>query len=138
MLYEFKKGNSAAEAAKNIHSVYEKECVNEKTCCRWFAKFRTGDFTLEDEGRTERLVEFNDELLKAALEENPVLSVEELTIKLSSNIQLFIVIFKNLEKFLNLGNGCLMNCLKTISNRESTSALLSILASLFHLFWIDL
>lgn len=85
MLYEFKKGNSAAEAARNIHSVYGEECVNERTCRRWFAKFRGGDFTLEDEDRTGRPVEFDEKLLEAALEENPALSVEELAVVLSSN-----------------------------------------------------
>ena len=34
MLYEFKNGNSAGEAARNINSVYEKKCVNERTCRR--------------------------------------------------------------------------------------------------------
>ena len=85
MLYESKKGNSAAETARNIHSVYGEECVNERTCRRWFAKFRSGDFILEDEDRTGRPVEFDDTLLEAALEENPSVSVEELARKLSSN-----------------------------------------------------
>ena len=85
MLYEFKKANSAAETARNIHSVYGEECVNERTRRRWFAKFRSGDFTLEDEDRTGRPVEFDDMLLEAALEENPSVSVEELVRKHSSN-----------------------------------------------------
>ena len=71
MHYEFKKGNSAAKAARNIHSVYGKECVNKRTCRRWFAKFRSGDFTIEDEDRTRRPVEFDNKLLEAAFEENP-------------------------------------------------------------------
>ena len=133
----FKKGNSAAEAARNIHSVYGEECVNERTCRRWFAKFKGGEFTLEDEDRTGRPVEFDEKLLEAALEENPALSVEELAVVLSSK---HITVHRHLQKletFLNLENGCLMNCLKTTSNPELTSALLSILANLFHLFWID-
>ena len=44
MLYEFKNGNLAAEAATNTHSVYEKECENERTCRKWFTKFSGGDF----------------------------------------------------------------------------------------------
>ena len=44
MLYEFKNGNSATESARNIHSVYEKECVNETTCRKWLTKFSSGDF----------------------------------------------------------------------------------------------
>ena len=48
MLYEFKKENSVAEMAKNIHFVYGEEYVNKRTCIRWFSKFRSGDFVLED------------------------------------------------------------------------------------------
>ena len=59
--------------------------MNKRTCRRWFAKFRSGDFILEDEDRTGCPVEFNDTLLEVALEENPSVSVEELTRKLSSN-----------------------------------------------------
>ena len=84
MLYEFKKGNLAAEMARNIHSVYGEECVNKRTY-RWFAKFRNGDFTLEDKDQTRHPVEFDNTLLEAALEENPSVSAEELTRKLSSN-----------------------------------------------------
>ena len=85
MLYEFKKGNSATETARNIHSVYGEEYVNERTCRRWFAKFRSEDFTLEDDDRTGRPVEFDYMLLETALEENPCVSVEELVRKLNSN-----------------------------------------------------
>lgn len=35
-------------------------------------------------------------------------------------IQLFIVIFTNFERFLNLNNGCLKNCLKSTANPELT------------------
>ena len=97
-------------------------------------EIRSGDFTLEDEDRTGHPVEFDDTLLEAALEENSSVSVEKLVRKLSSNHSTV----HNLEKFLNLENGCLMNCLKTISNSELKSVLLSILDNLFHLFWIDL
>ena len=64
-------GNSAAKMARNVHSVYGEEYMNERTCRRWFAKFRSGDFTLEDADRTGHPVEFDDTLLEAALEENP-------------------------------------------------------------------
>ena len=57
---------------------------------------------------------------------------------LVQTIQLFIIIFNNLEKFLNLENGCLMNYLKTISNPKLKSALLFILNNLLYLFWMDL
>ena len=139
MLYEFKKGNSAAETARNIHSVYGEECVNERTCRRWFAKFRGGDFTLKDEDRIGHvLLNLMIRFLKQPLKKILVYQLRNWPESLVQTIQLFIVIFNSLEKFLNLENGCLMNCLKTISNPELKSALLSILDNLFHLFWIDL
>ncbi|XP_013793901.1 histone-lysine N-methyltransferase SETMAR-like, partial [Limulus polyphemus] len=64
---------------------YGEECLNEKTCRRWFATFKNGNFSLEDEDRTGRPVEFDDMLLVASLEENPAVSVEELAMKLGSN-----------------------------------------------------
>ena len=60
------------------HSVYGKKCVNERTCRRWFVKFRSRDFTLEYKYKTVHSVEIDDKLL----EENHALSFEDLAIKL--------------------------------------------------------
>lgn len=49
------------------------------------AKFRSQNFSLEDENKTERQAEFEDELLAVSLKENPAVSVEELAMKLLSN-----------------------------------------------------
>lgn len=61
-----------------------------------------GDFSHEDEDWSGHPVEF-DKRLEAPHEEYPVLSVEWLAIKLSSTIQLFIVIFQQHGTFPELG-----------------------------------
>ena len=48
-LYEFKLNQSAAETARKINQASGNDNVNERTARRWFSKFRSGDFSLEDE-----------------------------------------------------------------------------------------
>ncbi|XP_014788132.1 histone-lysine N-methyltransferase SETMAR-like [Octopus bimaculoides] len=85
MLCEFKKGNSAAEVTRNIHSTYGEECPNERTCRSWIAKFGSEGFSPENEARTGRPIEFDDKLLLAELEKHHTVSVEELANKLHSS-----------------------------------------------------
>lgn len=98
--------------------------MNERTCRRWLAKFRTKKLNLKDEGQTKgHPIEFDKELLVASLEESPAVSVEELATILILTTKIFIIIFHNLKikMFLNLKNGCLTNCLKSIENPKMTS-----------------
>ena len=53
-LYEFELNQSDAEAAQKIKQVFDNDSVNERTVRRWFAKFRSRDFNLEDEPRNGR------------------------------------------------------------------------------------
>ena len=68
MLHEFKNGNLTAEPDINTYSVYGKKCANERTFRRWSAKFRSGDFTLDDNDRSGRpvylVIRFLKQLLK--------------------------------------------------------------------------
>ena len=47
--YEFKLNQSAAETAQKINQAFGNDSIIERTVRRWFAKFRSGDFRLEDE-----------------------------------------------------------------------------------------
>ena len=51
MLYYFKKGKNAIEMQKKICAVYGEGAVTDQTCQKWFAKFRAGDFSLDDAPR---------------------------------------------------------------------------------------
>lgn len=73
------------EEILNMHSVYGEKCLNEKTCKRWFAKLRSGNFSLKREDQTWCPVELDDELFVPSLEENPAVSVEKLAMALRSN-----------------------------------------------------
>ena len=49
MLYYFKKGKNAIEMQKKkICVVYGEGAVADRMCQEWFAKFRAGDFSLDD------------------------------------------------------------------------------------------
>jgi len=48
LLYEFNKGNNAMENAENIKAEYGDRTISQ---CQRFQKFRTGNYSLEDEHR---------------------------------------------------------------------------------------
>ena len=78
LLYEFKLGNKAAAASRNINRAWGPVTTNERTAQRWFARFRLGDTSLEEEdGRGAPSLVDNDRL-KALVEENPRTTLCEL------------------------------------------------------------
>ncbi|KAG5312912.1 SETMR methyltransferase, partial [Acromyrmex insinuator] len=50
-LYEYKLGNNAAKAARNINQAFGENTVNDRKVQRWFEKFRSDDFSLQNERR---------------------------------------------------------------------------------------
>lgn len=77
MLYEFKKGENAAQCSRNICEIFGKESTSERTCQFWYKKFRSGDFDLIDKPRSGRPLAFNDEVLKLLIDENPRITTRE-------------------------------------------------------------
>ena len=47
-LYYFKKGKNITEMQKKICAVFEEGAVTDPTCQKWFVKFCTGGFSLDD------------------------------------------------------------------------------------------
>jgi len=82
LLYDFNKGNNATESARNIKAVYGDRRISVSHCQRWFQKFRAGNYRLEDEPRPERSVELDENVLQTLVEQNPIVTVEELAEKL--------------------------------------------------------
>ena len=78
MLYEFKQGKNASQAAQSICNVYGIGVLTARTVPNWFARFRDGNFTLEDDDRSGRPVELETDELEALLEEDPRQSTREL------------------------------------------------------------
>ena len=65
LLFYFRKGKNAAQAHQKLCGVYCDECLSERHCQNWFARFRSGNFDVKDEPRPGRsIVEKVDEILK--------------------------------------------------------------------------
>ncbi|EYC32644.1 hypothetical protein Y032_0482g2274 [Ancylostoma ceylanicum] len=79
--YEFRRGLSAAEATQNIIKVFGKGAASERTVCRWFKKFRSGDFNLENEPRGRPEVKVDNEELKAVVEADTSQTSRELSVR---------------------------------------------------------
>ena len=82
ILYEFHQGKNATQASEAILSAYPECGISRSTCSRWFAKFRSGNFDLEDNERSGRPIEADDNALEALLEEDPCQSTRELATQL--------------------------------------------------------
>ena len=78
MLYEYQQGKTATTTAKKIEKVYGYGVLSVRKCQPWFCKFRQGDLSLQDASRSERPVSLNNDGLKAATDQNPFATVEEL------------------------------------------------------------
>ena len=70
MLYYFKKGKSTTETNKKICAVYGEGAVTDWTCQKWFAKFRAGDFSLDDAPRSGRPFEVDSDQIETIIESN--------------------------------------------------------------------
>ena len=78
MLFYFSKGKNAAQAAKKLRDVYSEEALKDRQCRNWFDKFRSGDLSLEDEQRSGRPNEVDDDQIKAIIESDRYVTVREI------------------------------------------------------------
>lgn len=83
MLYEFHQGKNATQATRAICSVYGDDALDVRTCQNWFARFRAGDYDIEDKERAGRPIEANDALLEELLEQDPRRSSRQLASDMS-------------------------------------------------------
>ena len=68
--YEFRHGISASQAARNINEVFGRNVANEETVRRWFERFRSGDFSLENRPRGRPAIKINNDEWKTGMEED--------------------------------------------------------------------
>ena len=54
IFFFYQKGKNATQAANKICAVYGEGAVAERTVRKWFARFKAGDFNLEDQERPGR------------------------------------------------------------------------------------
>lgn len=85
LLYEFKLGTKAAQAARNICKIFGENTVGDHTAQNWFKKFSSGDETLEDVPRSGRTSIINDEELEALINSDPRQTCLQLARRLNVN-----------------------------------------------------
>ena len=98
MLYEFNLKKNAVQATKSICSAYGQGALQLRTCQNWFARFKTGDFDLNDKERSGRPVEDDDDQLEELLEEDPKQSTRDLALQMSVSHTTVFNRLKALEK----------------------------------------
>ncbi|KAG5339333.1 SETMR methyltransferase, partial [Acromyrmex charruanus] len=82
-LYEYKLGNNAAKAARNINQAFGENTVNDQKVQHWFEKFRSGDFSLQNEPRRRPKTSVKNDALKALVETNPTVSTREFATRMN-------------------------------------------------------
>lgn len=88
MLHYFYCGETAVEAARKICETYGNNVVTVRMCRYWFAKFKNGDFNLNNELHSEEPEMIEDEGLPGILYENSAHSTQEELAKQLEVIQL--------------------------------------------------
>ncbi|XP_066137443.1 histone-lysine N-methyltransferase SETMAR-like [Euwallacea fornicatus] len=66
----FSQGKSAIQAQKKLCEVYGENCLTERQCQRWFSRFRSGNFNVQDAPHTGRPITIDDDKIKALVEAN--------------------------------------------------------------------
>ena len=97
LLFYFRKGKKAAQAAKMLRDVYGEEALKDRQYRIWFDKFRSGDFSLKDEQRSGRPNEVDDDQIKAIIESDRHLTVREIEEMLNYQNQQSTVIYNVLD-----------------------------------------
>ena len=78
LLHYFNKKKTAAESHRILVEVYGEHALADRTCQKWFARFKSRDFGLEDEECPGQPKKFENEGLKALLDDDCCQTQEEL------------------------------------------------------------
>ena len=109
ILFKFKMDHKAAEKTCNINNAFGPGTANEHTVEWWFKKFCKGDECLEDEECSGSSWEVDNDQLRWSLR-LILLQIHEKLLKNSvSTILWFFSIWRKLERWKNLVNGCLVS-----------------------------
>ena len=71
MQWDFKQDNNAKTTFDKMCSVFGEGPISDLTVRKWFVKFRSGNMTLNGELGVGHPSEFDDNFLKATMEQNP-------------------------------------------------------------------
>lgn len=83
LLFYYRKGKNAVQARKKLSDVYGEDVLTERQCQNWFAKFRCGNFDVEDAPRSGRPVEADEDTIKALIDANRRITTREIAERLN-------------------------------------------------------
>ncbi|UYV77264.1 hypothetical protein LAZ67_15000282 [Cordylochernes scorpioides] len=78
LLFAFNWKKSASEAHRMLEEVYSDHALSKSQCYRWFKKFQSGDFELDNELHRKPPQKFEDAELQALLDEDSTQMQEKL------------------------------------------------------------
>ncbi|UYV68796.1 hypothetical protein LAZ67_6000885 [Cordylochernes scorpioides] len=78
LLFAFNWKKSATEAHRMLEEVYSDHALSKSQCYRWFKKFQSGDFELDNEPHGKPPQKFEDAELQALLDEDSTQMQEKL------------------------------------------------------------
>lgn len=85
IFHEFKLGRTPAEASRNICASNGRGSTTERTCFRWYSKFRSGNTHRKDKKRSGRPSTINKRALRRSIEAEPTKTTRELAYELDSS-----------------------------------------------------
>ncbi|CAK1597914.1 unnamed protein product [Parnassius mnemosyne] len=81
--FRYIKGKNAVQARKKLTDVYGEGVLTVRQCQNWFAKFRSGNFDVEDAPRSGRPVEADKDAIKALVDVNRRITTPEFRLRLN-------------------------------------------------------
>ena len=78
VLYHFEKGWTAAQSFRDLNELFGQGTITQQGVQKWFARFKSGDTSLEDKPERGRPSDFDDQALLATVEENESLTTRML------------------------------------------------------------
>jgi transposase len=107
MLYHYQKGWKAAQSFRDLNELFGLGTISESQCREWFARFKSGDTSLEDKSGRGRPSDFDDQGLLAAVEEDESLTTRMLAEDFNVDHSTIVRRLKKLGKVWKL---CFMEC----------------------------
>ncbi|GFU08683.1 histone-lysine N-methyltransferase SETMAR [Trichonephila clavipes] len=83
LLFYYRKGKNDVQARKKLTDVYGEGVLTVHQCQNWFAKFRSGNFDVEDAPRSGRPVEADKDAIKALVDANRRITTREIGLRLN-------------------------------------------------------
>lgn len=78
MLYHYEKGWKAAQSFRDLNELFGEGTITDSAVRKWFARFKSGDTSLEDKEGRGRPSDFDDQALLTAVEEDESLTTRML------------------------------------------------------------